>query len=101
MIDFDYYKNYKGPHLILAQIWKIEDKKEDITDYIKTFYGEENNWKGKLYTYKDIFPDKDSKYKFYVEFLSNNGRKHWFHGFVGEQNQFFNPPLHTPMNQQE
>ena len=101
MIDLDYYKNYKGPHLILAQIWINEDKKEDITDYIKTFYGEENNWKGKLYTYKDIFPDKDSKYKFYVEFLSNNGRKHWFHGFVGEQNQFFNPPLHTPMNQQE
>ena len=27
MIDFDYYKNYKGPHLVLAQIWKREDKK--------------------------------------------------------------------------
>ena len=98
MIHSDYYQNYKGPELTLAQIWTHETKKEDITEYIRNFYGEKNNWNSKLYNYKDIFPNKTG-HKFYVEFHSHDGRKHWFYGLVGGQSQFFNPPLSTPMDQ--
>ena len=98
MIDCEHYQNYKGPNLTLAQIWKKGCERQDITENINTFYGE-NNWNGKLYTYSDIFPGKDSSYHFYVEFLDENNRKHWFHGMVGTPGQYFNPPLATPMNQ--
>ena len=99
MINCDYYKNYKGHKLTLAQIWKTGEEKLDITEYIKEYYGRENNWNGKLYTYDEIFPNRDYHYKFKVEFLDETGRKHWFHGMVGKPEQFFNPPLASPMNQ--
>ena len=98
-MDCEYYQNYKGPNLTLAQIWKKKEERENITEYIQTFYGERNNWNGKLYKYSEIFPDKDLSYQFYVEFLDHTGRKHWFHGMVGEPDQIFNPPLASPMNQ--
>ena len=54
----------------------------------------------KLYTYSEIFPNKNKFYKFYIEFLSKDKRKHWFNGFINEdKNQYFNPPLFTPFNQ--
>ena len=43
MIESEYYKNYRGPQLTLAQIWKNGEEKLDITEYIKEFYGHENN----------------------------------------------------------
>ena len=95
-MDCEYYQNYNGPNLTLAQIWKKREKRENITEYIQTFYGERNDWKGKLYKYSEIFPNKDSSYHFYVEFLDLKGRKHWFHGMVGEPKQYFNPPLAMP-----
>lgn len=95
-MDCEYYQNYNGPDLTLAQIWKKNCEKENITEYIQSFYGKENNWNGKLYKYSEIFPEKDSSYHFYVEFLDANGRKHWFHGMVGEPDQIFNPPLSQP-----
>jgi len=98
MIDCEHYQNYKGPNLTLAQLWKKGCQRENITENIKKFYGE-NNWNGKLYQYSEVFPDKDSSYHFYVEFIDNTGRKHWFHGMVGEPNQIFNPQLATPINQ--
>ena len=49
MIELDYYKNYLGPDLVLAQIWTHESEKETITDYMRDFYGENNNWNGMLY----------------------------------------------------
>tara|TARA_B100000131_G_scaffold313488_1_gene348939 strand:+ start:625 stop:927 length:303 start_codon:yes stop_codon:yes gene_type:complete len=98
-MNTNYYENYKGPNLVKAQLWKKGNEKENITDYIKSFYGEENNWNGKLYKYSEIFPNKDSSYHFYVEFLDDTNRKHWFHGMVGESHQIFNPPLASPMNQ--
>ena len=98
MIELEYYRDYKGPNLTLAKIWTHESEKEDITEHIKEFYGESNNWNGKLYTYEDIFPGRNGQ-KFYVEFLSDDGRKHWFHGYVGGKEQAFNPPLATPMDQ--
>lgn len=36
-----------------------------------------------------------------IEFISNNGRKHWFNGNVGLPEQYFNPPLITPYNEYE
>ena len=99
MLDSEYYQNYTGPNLTLAQIWKHGCDKEDITEHIKNFYGDNNNWNGKLYTYNDIFPGKDYTYKFRVDFIDEKGRKHWFHGMVGGDDQYFNPPLASPMNQ--
>ena len=96
-MDCEYYQNYNGPDLTLAQIWKKNCEKENITGYIQSFYGKENNWNGKLYKYSEIFPEKYSSYHFYVEFLDANGRKHWFHGMVGEPDQIFNPPRGQPM----
>ena len=97
MIESEYYQNYQGPNLTKA----ILNDEEDITEKIQEFYGTNNNWCNKLWTYQDVFGDDCNGDKFYCEFHSEDQRKHWFHGFVGEQNQFFNPPLHTPMNQQE
>ena len=54
-----------------------------------------NNWNGMLYTYEEIHRKGE---KFYIEF-ERDGRKHWFHGYVGAKEQAFNPPLATPMNQ--
>lgn len=99
IINSTYYENYRGPNLTKAQIWKKGAEKEDITEQIRELYGENNDWKKRLYKYDDVFPDKDNTYLFYVEFHSNNGRKHWFHGMVGEKNQIFNPPLAVPINQ--
>ena len=36
---------------------------------------------------------------FKCEFKSEDGKDHWFYGFINDINQYFNPPLHTPMNQ--
>ena len=33
------------------------------------------------------------------EFKSEDGREHYFHGFINDMNQYMNPPLATPMNQ--
>ena len=96
MIECEYYKNYRGPNLTLAQIWANSEGKIDITDHIKEYYGYENNWQGKLYTYDDIFHNKDNTYKFRFEFVDDRGRKQWFHGMVGEPEQYFNPPLAMP-----
>ena len=97
-MDCEYYQNYNGPNLTLAQIWNNNSEKENITEHIQTFYGERNDWKGKLYKYSEIFPNKDTSYRFYVEFLDLKGRKHWFHGLVGESDQLFNPPLAQPLS---
>ena len=98
MIELDYYKDYRGPELVLAQIWTHETEKEKITDYMREFYGENNNWNGMLYTYNEIFPGRKD-HKFYLEFRGEDGRKHWFSGMVGSDEQTFNPPLVTPINQ--
>lgn len=98
MIHCEHYENYKGPDLVLAKLWLKGEERIDITDMIKKFYGD-NNWNGNLYKYSEVFPDKDHHYHFYVEFKSEDGRKHWFNGMVGEPDQYFNPPLSQPFNQ--
>ena len=47
----EYYENYRGPNLTKATL----DKIVDITEIIKEVYGEENNWHGKLWRFKEIF----------------------------------------------
>ena len=55
MIDCEYYLNYKGPNLTLAQIWKHGEQKLDITEYIKEYYGHEKIIGKKNYTLMTIF----------------------------------------------
>ena len=43
MIESEYYRNYRGPNLTHAQIWNNEEEKLDITEYMKEFYGYQNN----------------------------------------------------------
>ena len=93
-----YYRDYQGPKLSIAKIWKTNQEKENITEHIKLFYGEDNNWNQRLYSYGQVFPDKIN-YHYYIEFLSDNGRKHWFYGTVGDKHQIFNPPLASPYNE--
>ena len=45
-----------------------------------------------------MFSGKKWSKSFMLNFI-RDGRKHWFHGYVGSQEQAFNPPLATPMNQ--
>jgi len=94
MIESEYYKNYQGPELI-----KCMFNNEDITIKIKKIYGEKNNWSGCLWTYKEIFGTNSKGKNFRCDFKSENGREHWFHGFILDINQYMNPPLSTPMNQ--
>ena len=93
MIELEYYKKYKGPELI-----KCIYNNEDITDKIKIFYGEHKNWSGCLWTYKEIFGEDSSGKNFRCDFKSEDGREHWFHGFIYDINQYMNPPLATPIN---
>lgn len=88
----EYYKYYHGPNLTNAKIWKQNEEKEDITEHIKSFYGTDNNWNQRLFTYGEVFPNKHN-YHFYIEFLSDDNKKYWFHGTVGESQQIFNPRL--------
>ena len=99
MIECDYYKNYRGPKLVKAEIWQKNKDKVDITGQIKKIYGENNNWNGMLYWFSDVFPDKDYTTHFKIDFLSEGGQKHWFHGMVGKSDQYFNPPQASPYNQ--
>jgi len=79
MIESEYYKKYRGPELVLAQIWTHESEKEKITDYMREFYGEDNNWNGMLYTYNEIFPERKD-HKFYLNHLNQIGHMwHYLH----------------------
>ena len=50
MIECDYYKNYKGPNLVKAEIWQKNKQKVDITEDIKKnssrykYYAEYTLW---------------------------------------------------------
>ena len=94
MIVSDYYLNYKGPKLTKATL-----DGENIIPLIQPKYGPEKNWSGYLWTYKEMFGDKSHGKQIHCEFISEDGRKHWFYGYINDTNQYFNPPLATPMNQ--
>lgn len=87
MLDSEYYKKYKGPHLIYATLDNI-----NITNIMKNMYGPYNNWHGRLWKYVEMFGNNSLNKQFYVEFKSNNGKKHWFYGYVSDLQQYFTPP---------
>jgi len=94
MLLSDHYKNYRGPELISAVLGG-----ENITAKATQLYGENNNWHGCLWTYKEAFGDKCENKNYRFDFKGKDGKEHWFHGFITDMNQYFNPPLHTPINQ--
>ena len=94
MIISDYYQKYNGPTLTKATF-----DGENITQLIQNKYGSEKNWSGCLWTYKELFGEKSHGKHFRCDFVSEDGRQHWFYGFIHDINQYFNPPLATPMNQ--
>ena len=94
MLETDQYLNYTGPNLT-----KVILEDDDVTEKVREFYGENNNWCNYLWTYKEVFgPDSQGKH-FRCEFKGEDGREHWFHGYINDINQYMNPPLATPMNQ--
>ena len=86
MIHSVYYKNYRGPTIV-----KVILGDDDITERIRVIYGELHNWQGSLWTYKEVFGEGSLGKNFRFEF--EDGRYHWFHGFVDDINQYFHPPL--------
>ena len=94
MIYSEYYDKYRGPSLVKATL----DNK-DITENIQNIYGENNNWSGNLWTYKEIFGSQSQGKHFRCDFQSKDGRKHWFNGYINDINQYMNPPLANPMHQ--
>ena len=94
MLYCENYKSYKGPPLIKAVLGD-----EDITEEMIELYGENFNWKGYLWTFKEAFGEKSANKNYRFDFKGEDERDHWFHGFITDLNQYFNPPLHTPVNQ--
>ena len=92
MIDSEYYKNYNGSSLVKVEIWCDKNNKTNITEYMNFFYGQDNNWNGVIYKYKEIFSDYFKYHQFYMEFQDDNKQKKWFYGIVGEPEQYFHPP---------
>ena len=93
MLISDHYQNYHGPKLVSAILNNV-----DITDSIKKIYGPDHNWSGCLWTYQEIFGKDCYGKHFRFDFESDNHQKYWFYGFINDTQQYFNPPLHTPMN---
>tara|TARA_B100002019_G_C20768387_1_gene356365 strand:+ start:59 stop:358 length:300 start_codon:yes stop_codon:yes gene_type:complete len=64
----------------------------DITEKIKGYYGINRDWQAKLWKYSDIFGIDSLNQRFYIEYTTQEQRKHWTFGFVNDINQYFNPP---------
>ena len=80
----------RGPALTLVTLNGI-----DITEKVKEYYGINNNWQGKLWKYYDIFGIDSLNGRFYIEYTTQDQRKHWTFGFIDDINQNFNPPKIT------
>ena len=94
MLHSDYYANYRGPKLVKSVL-----DGTCITGKMTDLYGDLNNWQGCLWTHKEVFGNDSHGKKYRLDFKGDDGRDHWFYGFIDDINQFFNPPLATPMNQ--
>ena len=88
MLYSEQYQTYKGPPLIKATLGE-----EDITDKMTELYGDKYNWKGYLRTYREAFGENCTNKNFRFDFKDSKGQDHWFHGFITDINQYFNPPL--------
>lgn len=94
MLISEHYQNYRGPPLVKAVLDDV-----DITEQMKVLYGENYNWQGYLWTYKEAFGNNCINKHFRFDFKDLNNREHWFCGFISDINQYFNPPLAKPFNQ--
>jgi len=94
MLQCECYESYKGPPLVKAILGN-----EDITEKMIELYGENYNWQGCLWTFREAFGENSTNKNFRFDFKGEDGRDHWFHGFITDLNQYFNPPLATPVNQ--
>jgi len=94
MLISDNYQNYRGPPLVKAVLDDV-----DITEQMRVLYGDKYNWQGCLWTYKEAFGNDCINKHFRFDFKGLDGRDHWFCGFINDINQYFNPPLTTPINQ--
>ena len=94
MIESEYYKNYTGPHLVKCTV-----NNQDFTVQLTEIYGEKNNWQGCLWTYREVFGPDMKGAKFSFDFVGDDGREHWFHGWIDDDTQYCNFPLATPVNQ--
>lgn len=94
MLKSDHYENYRGPEMVKAVLGT-----EDITDKMKELYGDKKNWQGFLWTFKEAFGENSLNENYRFDFKGEDGREHWFCGFITDLNQYFNPPMATPINQ--
>jgi len=81
MIESDYYKDYRGPPLVVCII-----DNQDHTKLIKEKYGQNHNWNGNLYTYRELFGD-DCEHKQYKMTFINC----WIYGTILDKDQYFHP----------
>ena len=70
----------------------------DRTEKLTEIYGENNNWQGYLWTYKEIFGDDCYGKNFRIDFKSEDNREHWYHGFINDIQQYYNPPIAFPID---
>jgi len=90
MIPCSHYSSYTGPKLVKAVLGG-----EDITDAMTLVYGPKCNWNGYLWLFKEAFGEKSGNMHYRFDFVGEDGRKYWFHGFITDVNQYFNPPQVT------
>ena len=77
-----------GPELKMVKLDGI-----DITNHIKKYYGLNNDWCGKLWKYKEVFGEDSLHKSFYIEYHTSNNFNHWYHGYVNNLEQYFNPKI--------
>ena len=92
MIYCEYYSSYYGPELFRCIL-----NGKDVTNLVSEKYGL-NNWCERLWTFQEVFGADCLNKNFRCEFISDD-RKHWFEGNIEKLDNFFNVPLHTPINQ--
>ena len=94
MLPCEHYDSYTGPKLVRAILGT-----EDITEKMTEIYGTQCNWQGNLWTYKEAFGENSINKHYRFDFKGEDGREHWYHGFITDLNNYFNPPLAIPMGQ--
>ena len=63
--------------------------KENITEKLRAFYGENNDWNQKLWTYKELFGNDCQGKEFKFSFQGK--REYFMDGFVHNLDQYFHP----------
>ena len=66
----------RGPTLTMVRLNGI-----DITERVKEYYGINNNWQSKLWKYSNIFGIHSLNGRYYIEYMTQDQRKHWTFGF--------------------